>query len=119
MLALRKAEQDFEVRMKELDISEDQLSFADVADARAREIALKDKMPAVLAVLAWAQWAFIVAVLFYGDELSIVSTPEQRSILMFVLATTQALVVGAFAYYHGSSKGSRMKDDAIERLTEK
>lgn len=118
LLALRKAEQSFELEMKKLEISEEQLVYTDRDSARDREKAVKDKMPAVLAVLAWMQWAFIVVIMFFANDLSILETPEKREVLMFVLATTQAIVIGAFAYYHGSSSGSKTKTDAFSTWME-
>lgn len=118
-LALKDSEHKFEIAMRELDITEESLAYADIASARDREKELKDKMPAVLAVLAWAQWAFIIVVLFFGKDLNILESPEQREILMFVLATTQAIVIGAFAYYHGSSRGSKAKTEAMAKLMDK
>lgn len=119
LLALRTAEQKFEIEMGKLGLKEEELAYADVASAREREQEIKDKMPAILAVLAWCQWAFIIVVLFYGKNLNILETPEQREILMFVLATTQAIVIGAFAYYHGSSRGSKAKTDAMTKFMDK
>jgi hypothetical protein len=114
--SIKKAELEFQVQMEKLKLDREALDYEDIKSARERHIQTKDAMPAVLAVLAWVQWAAIIVILFFGNNLEILQTPEQREVLMFVLATTQAIVIGAFQFYHGSSRGSRIKDSTIEKL---
>ena len=49
-VALKKAELDFDAQMKSLGISEEKLAYDDVASARAREVAVKDHTPMMLAI---------------------------------------------------------------------
>ena len=51
LLKLKEAENSFKIQMKELNISEEKLVYDDRANARAREIAVKDRMPALLAIM--------------------------------------------------------------------
>src|SRR5690348_454774 len=51
LLALKKAEQDFQVQIKALGISEEKLVYDDIANARAREMSVKDVTPRNLAYL--------------------------------------------------------------------
>jgi hypothetical protein len=61
LLALKRAEQEFAVKMRELDVTLEQLRFSDTANARAREIAVRDWMPRALGLMVVA--AAISAVL--------------------------------------------------------
>ena len=51
LLAIKKAEGEFAVQMKALDVTLEQLRYSDTANARAREVAVRDWMPKVLGLL--------------------------------------------------------------------
>jgi len=114
LLKLKDSERDFELEMEKLGLTEQQLYLDDRKDARAREIAVKDKMPAVMAVFGITLWLFILVVLFFQPDITIVQ-PEQRDILMYVLATTQTIALAGVYYYLGSSRGSKDKTVMLER----
>ena len=113
ILAMKQADYEFKVKLEELDIQEQDLYLKDVQSAREREIAVRDKMPAVMAILGWVLWLFVVAVLFFYRDLPIIEQ-AQRDVLMYVLATSQAVVIAGTHYYLGSSRGSREKTRAFE-----
>jgi len=112
LLALKTAEQQFEIEMKKLDISEQDLYLQDVASAREREKVVRDKTPMVLAYLAVALWLFILYAVFFTD-LEVVHDQTQRDVLLYLLGVTQTLVVTAYSYYLGSSRGSLAKTEAM------
>lgn len=51
LIALKQIDSDLRVKMKELDIREEQLTYDDTKDARAMQVAVKSKMPAVIVVM--------------------------------------------------------------------
>lgn len=105
--ALRLAEIEFESRMKELDIEEQDLYLKDVANARARQIATKDKMPAVLTGLAIAFFGFLsYAILFEPTLLEV-----NEKFVWYLLGTGNALLVQGYNFHLGSSRGSQRKTD--------
>src|SRR6185312_5876901 len=61
LLALKKAENDFQVQMKSLGIAEEKLTFDDISNARGMEIATKSGTPDVLTYLTTA--GFFVALI--------------------------------------------------------
>jgi uncharacterized membrane protein YsdA (DUF1294 family) len=111
LLALKKADQDFAVKMRELDIDEIKLANDDRASARNREIRTKDKMPAIIALAALGGFfGILVAMAFVEIPASAV---QPFSIMLGVLGT---LVGGVTNYYFGSSAGSAAKNEMLERL---
>lgn len=111
LLALKKADQDFQVRMKELGIEEEKLAFDDIANARAREIAVKDKTPSVLVYLTTT--GFFSALL--GAFL--VTIPEtSKGIVYSMIGSLGTVWITQMGFYFGSSMGSASKTDALNKI---
>jgi len=105
LAALKKADNDFIVQMKQLDISIDKLDYDDRASARARESNVHDKTPMVLAItLTSGYFLFLAALLFHAAP-----TDNQRALDLILGGLTTAWIQ-AMAYYFGSTSGSRNKD---------
>ncbi len=112
LLALKKAESDFQTQMKALDISEAKLSFDDTANARAREIAVKDSTPRIL--------AYIIVMLVIGLEGYILFSGKPTAvdpvILGRVMGTLDSALMLVLSYFYGSSVGSASKTEAINQI---
>jgi hypothetical protein len=105
LAAVKAAEHDFTVKMKELDISVSKLDEDDRASARVREMTLKDWTPAILAyVLTVGLFGFIVL-------LSLVTIPPTSAqALNLTLGSIGTAWVAMITYYYGSSRSSQNKD---------
>jgi hypothetical protein len=111
LLALTKENDAFKEQMKSLGIEEQKLVFDDVANARAREIATKDKLPAILAIsVTFGFFTVLLIMLFKGVP---ATGAEAFLVMLGSLGTAWAGVMG---YYFGSSSGSASKTDTINKI---
>ena len=111
LLALKKAEQDFAIKMRELDIDLERISNEDRNSARNREIKTKDMTPRLLAgavtfgFFGVLSWMIINGLPINGGEALLV--------MLGTLGTAWGAIV---SYYFGSSAGSREKTDQLNHV---
>lgn len=115
LLALKKAEQDFAVKMRELDIDLERIANADRDSARNREVKTKDWTPRVLAALITVGY---FGALFYMLRNGLPQHGGSEAMLV-MLGTLGTAWGGVVAYYFGSSAGSKAKDEAMSRMGQK
>lgn len=111
LLALKKAEQDFQVQMKQLGIDEEKLAYEDTANARSREIATKDSTPKYM--------AYLITIGFFGvlGYLVVEGKPVSGGDVMLVMVGSLGTAwTGIISYYFGSSVGSASKTDALNKI---
>jgi hypothetical protein len=114
LLALKKAEQDFAVRMRELEIDLQRIDAADRNSARDREVKTGDVTPRALAAAVTLGFFGVLGYMIaYG-------LPSQGGeALLVMLGTLGTAWGGIVSYYFGSSAGSKEKSDAMNRMTRK
>ena len=112
LLALKKAEQEFLIHMRELDIDLERIAGEDRNSARGREIKTKDWAPKLLAGLVTVGY---FGVLFWMLRFGLPANGSSEALLVMLGALGSAWA-GVITYYFGSSAGSRAKDDIIQRL---
>lgn len=116
LLALKKADNDFKIQMQEIGFKQitdlENIAAGDRANARAREIAVKDHTPAVLAAVVTVGFFGVLAFALIG------TVPEgSRDIVNIMIGTLGTAWVAIITYYFGSSSGSKGKDDTIKELS--
>ena len=112
--SLKLAEIEFSRFLESNKIRIEEISAGDRASARAREISVKDWVPAWLAIMLTVGFFGILAyMLKYG-------APEAgRDALLVMLGSLGTGWTSVLAYYFGSSAGSASKNSIIERLGNK
>ena len=117
LLKLKQADNEFKEHMKALGIQEEQLVYADIANARNREIQVKDNTPRQLAWMIIGgfiaiSFAQIWAMVGYAEVIS--KIPPQGWLLIGNISGYLANEAKqAAAYYFGSSMGSQAKDATL------
>lgn len=109
---LRSAERDYALKLVDASIALEKIEADDRANARAKEVATHDKMPAILALILTIGVFCMLAVLVFVP----LPASNQRAFDM-MLGTVGTAWIGAMSYYHGSSAGSRSKDIVNAKLS--
>ena len=109
---LQKADADFKTHMADLGVTEDKMTFDDIANARAREMAVRDSTPKLLAyAITVGFFAVLAALIAHG-------TPKDGGgeALLVMLGSLATAWAGVVTYYFGSSAGSASKTDALNKI---
>lgn len=115
LVKIKEADEKFKIRMQELSIDLDRISFENVKDARNREIEIAklqkpDHTPKILAYLAVGGFFAVLYALFVR------TIPEglPRDAFLVLLGTLTKIVGDLYNYYFGSSSGSARKTDMLQ-----
>lgn len=108
LIALKKAEQEFQLALRQASVEEARIDAGDRADARSRQIKMNDWTPSALGALVIVGF-FVVMGAMVAFKLP-PGAETEFSIMLGALATMTAAVVN---YFFGSSAGSREKTRLI------
>lgn len=108
LLALKNAENDFAVRMKELDIDLERIASSDRDSARKREIQVRDWMPRILAFTIVAGFMATVFLVLLG-VVEGMKDPLMATTVGTLIGFVSAKCEQVVAYYFGSSSSSQQK----------
>jgi len=109
--SLKLAEIDFQKFLESNKIELAKLDVEDRTSARAREVAVKDWIPGILALLLTGGFfGVLVYMLQYG------APAHGGDALLVMLGSLGTGFASVLAYYFGSSSGSQSKNAIIERL---
>lgn len=114
LLALKQADNDFTVKMREIGFEStkdmESLAVQDRDSARKREIAVGDKTVRNLAYLITGGFFALIAALLF------VNIPADSKTILYVLVGSLGTAwTGVCAYYFGSTKGSQVKTDLLAK----
>lgn len=114
LLALKKADQDFKIKMKELDIDLEEIHQADRDSARKMQIDTKSLIPGFLALVIFFGFFSLLACLIF------VPIPKDAiPILEIMVGSLGAMVIQIIQFYYGSSRGSQDKTRILSDLDKK
>ena len=105
---IQKAEEEFKANMEQLGVDLEKITAGDRADARAREITLKDKTPSRLAILYTS--GFFIIIFFV---MSFPLPQGSKDLINTLIGVVSAAQVGIIGYYFGSSSGSARKTELM------
>ena len=108
---VRKGDQEFAERMKQLDIDVIALAQKDRESARNMQIQTKDKTPRILAASVCGALFSLLAVMSFHDL-----PAANHDALMLLLGALNAAFGAIVQFYYGSSSGSQAKDAVIKDL---
>ncbi|MEM6648788.1 MAG: hypothetical protein AAF603_00900 [Pseudomonadota bacterium] len=110
LLALKKAELSFQETLLDAQNEAFRIAASDRANARARQMALKDFTPTILGFTVISGFFAVLAIMLWKELPD--RTETEFSIMLGALATMTAAVVN---YFFGSSASSREKTKMMER----
>jgi hypothetical protein len=113
---LKQQEAEFALKMQHLGFQHQEeletIAAGDRSNARAREIALRDRIPAILAIAVTGGFFGLLFVLLRW------APPKQNEALLNItlgsLGTAWVAIIG---YYFGSSAGSERKNEIIAKIS--
>jgi hypothetical protein len=111
LISLKQAEKQFVLDLERLGIDREKLAAEDRASARAREIALRDLAPRILALVIVAGWIGLSWLVFSHDL-----PAANKDFILRTLGTVDAALMLVLAYYFGSSAGSARKTEQLDAL---
>jgi hypothetical protein len=114
LLKVREAEIEFKKFLTDAEIRLEGLANEDRASARAREIVVRDHMPAVIALLVIVSFVGTLAwVMHWGLAVS------AEDVVMIMIGALGAKFGSVVDYFVGSSAGSKNKSDTIDAMVGK
>lgn len=115
LFKLQAAEHDFQLQMERLGLDSavkiEEISAADRASARAREIAVHDVTPAILAYSILFGFFLLLGLLVFHAV-----PPESREVLSAMTGILGGMALGVKEYFFGSSAGSRRKSETLDKI---
>jgi len=112
IVALKKAEEDFQLQMAQINITSvkdlEALAVDDRKSAREREEKVGDKTPAIgFYFITLGFFGLLVAMLFH------VIPEANKAVLYTMVGSLGAAWLGCVNYYYGTTKGSQDKNDLL------
>jgi hypothetical protein len=114
LLALKKADNDFQVQMEQLGINLEEIDEKDRESARQREQVVKDWTPKILAYGVTAGFFGVLLLMFMH------SIPDTgHDVLLVLVGSLGSAWIAIMNYYFGSSSGSAAKTQILAAATKK
>ena len=119
ILKIKQADNEFSVKMKELDIDLTKIAAGDRDSARKREIEVKDKTPRNLAYLFTLGFFSVLGTELWIAVKGIVIAEAALRTLDVTMGVLFGMMLGVKEYYFGSSHGSAEKTQLMAKIEER
>jgi hypothetical protein len=110
--AIKKAEQDFQLQMKQLDIQSvdelEKIAAGDRASARDMQVKTKSWIPGTLAITITLGFFVLLGGMMFGKL-----HPADNQALLLLLGSLSMAFGAVISYYFGSSAGSDRKTELL------
>jgi hypothetical protein len=114
LIKLKELEVEFREHMAQLGVELDKLEVDDRKDARARQIATKDWVPSVLAIVIMAALMTMMGLMF-----SKTIPAANHDAFMNLLGILEGAVLSVMNFEFGSSRSSQAKDAVLGKIASK
>lgn len=115
LVELRKIDAELKKQLIEAGIKEQELVNADRLSARNRQVAAKDLMPGLLAIIIVTSFVLLVWRIVTGS-IEGLNDPVKAGLIGSVIGYLSAKAEQVVAYYFGSSAGSKQKNGIIDNM---
>ena len=106
---LQEGERQFKIEMEKLGVKREELAYQDIADARSRQMAMKDQTPAILTGVALTFFFVLSGSVLYNLDI----VQANQAFVMFLFGAASGWVTQGMSYFLGSSQGSKRKTDIM------
>lgn len=111
LLKMKQAELTFQQQMAALDVDLVRIAAGDRDSARQREIAVKDRLPGLLAVGVTSGFFGVLAFMLLREV-----PISSKDVLNIMLGSLGTAWIQVMSYYFGSSSGSEKKNEVIAKM---
>ena len=101
--AMKKADQDFQARMKELDVKLDELQLQDVEGARQMQVAKPSPVPAILSIIITLGFLGILSAMLAGVDVT------ENQAFLILIGSLGAGYTQVLNFWLGSTRDSHEK----------
>lgn len=120
---IKKAEMQYQIEMRKLNLEETGQVFADVKDARAmastvQTSANSTKLSKNVGPYLALGTTLLTFALFFALIFGYCEQGNTKEIVLYILGVLSAIVTQIFSFYFGSSQSSKDKNQTIQNLTE-
>lgn len=120
---IKKAELQYQIEMRKLNLEESGQVFADVKDARAMASAVQtssnsSKLSKNVGPLLALGTTLLTFALFFTLIFGFCEKGNTKEIVLYILGVLSAIVTQIFSFYFGSSQSSKDKNQTIQNMSE-
>ncbi len=110
---MHAADMEYKQTLSDNEVEEFRLETSDRQSARAKQVETGDNTPRNLAyIMSVGVLGFVVVLVFYGSHIE----PGVHDVLMALTGLFAGILTGIYAYYFGSSRGSKSKTDIMSKM---